>query len=68
MVTCAIIQYLEISQGVSRANYLKENRFFHGAIKCMENEQKGHWCGSELGKKRFNISHVDTATDPNLKS
>lgn len=43
MVTCAIVQYSEILQGVSRANYLKANRIFHGAIKRMENEQKGHW-------------------------
>lgn len=68
MVTCAIVQFSEILQGVSRANYLRANRIFHGAIKCMEKEQKGHWGSSELGEKWFNISYVDTVTDLYVKS
>lgn len=68
MVTCAIVQYSKILQGVSRANYLKANRIFHGAIKCMQKEQKEHWCSSEVGGGGVNISYVDTATDLNSES
>lgn len=41
MLSCAIVQHSEILLGVSRANYLKANRIFHGAIKYYGEQTEG---------------------------